>query len=234
MDGLLSGFLARDGFTSAPSRRRPSRLPAPVLAGSGARSRAVEGLGDTWYLPRDGFKPYACGSLTHPPAQALLELRAEHDLTADDVASVDAYVHDYVKTTTGLAEPRTGLEGKFSIYHVLAVALADGAALLDQFTDERVADPELARLREQVHVHTDAGQTQGFRARRADAAGRSHARAPRRAQSRHARQPDDRRAARGQVRRRWPRPSWAAPVRNRSRRRAGASSNFPTSAPCPS
>jgi len=33
-----------------------------------------------------------------------------------------------VKTTTGLTEPRTGLEGKFSIYHVLAVALADGAA----------------------------------------------------------------------------------------------------------
>jgi len=41
---------------------------------------------------------------------------------------------------------------------VLAVALADGAALLDQFTDERVADPELATLRETVHVHTDAVQ----------------------------------------------------------------------------
>jgi 2-methylcitrate dehydratase PrpD len=85
-------------------------------------------------------------------------LRSEHGLSADDVASVDAYVHDYVKTTTGLAEPRTGLEGKFSIYHVLAVALADGAAFLDQFTDARVADPELALLREQVHVYVDPAQ----------------------------------------------------------------------------
>jgi 2-methylcitrate dehydratase PrpD len=41
---------------------------------------------------------------------------------------------------------------------VLAVALADGAAFLDQFTDERVADPELARLRERVHVYTDPTQ----------------------------------------------------------------------------
>jgi 2-methylcitrate dehydratase PrpD len=41
---------------------------------------------------------------------------------------------------------------------VLAVALADGAALLDQFTDERVADPGLVTLRERVHVHTDAAQ----------------------------------------------------------------------------
>ena len=162
--------------------------------------RAVEGLGDDWYLPRDGFKPYACGSLTHPPAQALLELRAEHGVTAADVASIDAYVHDYVKTTTGLAEPRTGLQGKFSIYHVLAVAMADGAAFLDQFSDERVADPELARLRTQVHVHTDRAQTKdSARVMLTLRDGRTLERhvAPR--DLRHPRQPDDRSAAGEQV-----------------------------------
>lgn len=158
MDGLLSGFLARDGFTSSPEAIEGHRGFLHLFSPDPMPSKAVDGLGDIWYLPRDGFKPYACGSLTHPPAQALLELRAEHGLTAADVASVDAYVHDYVKTTTGLADPQSGLQGKFSIYHVLAVALADGAALLDQFTDERVADPELAGLRERVHVHTDAAQ----------------------------------------------------------------------------
>jgi 2-methylcitrate dehydratase PrpD len=158
MDGLLSGFLARDGFTSSPEAIEGHRGFLHLFSPDPVPTKAVDGLGDIWYLPRDGFKPYACGSLTHPPAQALLELRAEHGLTAADVASVDAYVHDYVKTTTGLTDPQTGLQGKFSIYHVLAVALADGAALLDQFTDERVADPELAGLRERVHVHTDAAQ----------------------------------------------------------------------------
>ncbi len=158
MDGLLSGFLARDGFTSSPEAIEGHRGFLHLFSPDPVPTKAVDGIGETWYLPRDGFKPYACGSLTHPPAQALLELRAEHGLTAADVASVDAYVHDYVKTTTGLADPQTGLQGKFSIYHVLAVALADGAALLEQFTDERVADPELARLRETVHVHTDAAQ----------------------------------------------------------------------------
>ena len=148
MDGLLTGFLARDGFTSSPESIEGHRGFLHLFSPDPVPSRAVDGIGDAWYLPRDGFKPYACGSLTHPPAQALLELRAEHGLTAADVASVDAYVHDYVRTTTGLAEPKTGLQGKFSIYHVLAVALADGAALLDQFTDERVADPALAAIRE--------------------------------------------------------------------------------------
>ncbi len=158
MDGLLSGLLSRDGFTSATDPIEGHRGFLHLFSPDPIPERALEGLGDIWYLPRDGFKPYACGSLTHPAAQALLELRAEHALTAADVASVDAYVHDYVKTTTGLAEPRTGLEGKFSIYHVLAVALADGAAFLDQFTDGRVTDRDLIALRRQVHVHTDPGQ----------------------------------------------------------------------------
>ena len=158
MDGLLSGFLARDGFTSSAESVEGHRGFLHLFSPDPVPSRAVDGLGDTWYLPRDGFKPYACGSLTHPPAQALLELRAEHNLDPDEVESIDAYVHDYVKTTTGLTDPRTGLEGKFSICHVLAVALADGAALLDQFTDERVADPAVAALRERVHVHTDDAQ----------------------------------------------------------------------------
>ena len=79
-------------------------------------------------------------------------------------------MHDYVKTTTGLTDPQTGLQGKFSIYHVLAVALADGAALLDQFTDERLADPALATLRERVHVHTDAEQDKDSATGRVDAA----------------------------------------------------------------
>lgn len=158
MDGLLSGFLARDGFTSSAEPLEGHRGFLHLFSPDPVAARALEGLGERWYLPRDGFKPYACGSLTHPPAQALLELRAQHNLTAADVDSVDAYVHDYVKTTTGLADPRTGLEGKFSISHVLAVALADGAALVDQFTDDRVADPEVASLRDRVRVHVDAGQ----------------------------------------------------------------------------
>jgi 2-methylcitrate dehydratase PrpD len=159
MDGLLSAFLARDGFTSNPAAIEGHRGFLHLFSPDPVPGRAVENLGGTWFLPRDGFKPYACGSLTHPPAQALLELRSRHNVTAEEVDSVDAYVHDYVKTTTGLRTPRTGLEGKFSIYHVLAAALADGSALLEQFTDERVADPELIALRARIHAHVDATQS---------------------------------------------------------------------------
>ena len=161
------------------------------------------------------------------PRRPCSNCAAEHDLTADDVVSVDAYVHDYVKTTTGLAEPRTGLEGKFSIYHVLAVALADGAALLDQFTDERVADPALARLRERVHVNTDAEQHK-------DSARVVLTLRDGRTLERHVAHnlgTPDNPMTDGQLEDKLARPghrrSWAAPGRNRSRRRAGALLDLP-------
>ena len=86
-------------------------------------------------------------------------MREKHGFRAADVSSVHAFVHDYVLTTTGNRWPTTGLEGKFSIFHVLAAALADGAALPAQFTDARTSDPALEELRSRVVVEHDRDQT---------------------------------------------------------------------------
>lgn len=159
MDGLLSGFLARDGFTSSTQPIEGHRGFLSLFSPSPSPDRALEGLGVDWTLAGNGFKPYACGSLTHPATQALLELREEHDFSPEDVASVHAFVHDYVLTTTGNRRPTTGLEGKFSIYHVLAVALVDGAGLPAQFTDEKVTDPAVEAVRSRIVVEHDPAQS---------------------------------------------------------------------------
>jgi 2-methylcitrate dehydratase PrpD len=56
---------------------------------------------------------------------------------------------------TAIKEPRTGLEGKFSVYHAAAVALAEGAAGEQQFSDESVRVPTIAQLRRRVSVTID-------------------------------------------------------------------------------
>jgi 2-methylcitrate dehydratase PrpD len=158
MDGLLAGHLARQGFTSSSEPIEGHRGFLHLFSAEPAAHRAVAGLGTDWLLPRDGFKPYACGSLTHPAAQAVLELRREHGFTDRDVKSVQAAVHDYVLTTTGNPRPSTGLEGKFSIFHVLAAAVVDGMAMPAQFTDDRVHDPAVTRMRERISVVHDRAQ----------------------------------------------------------------------------
>jgi 2-methylcitrate dehydratase PrpD len=155
MDGLLSAALCARGFTSSDTAIEGHRGFLHLFAPDPEPARALEGLGERWTVLDDGFKAYACGSLTHPSIDAVIALRRAHGITPDRIARIDLDVHDYVITTTGLAEPRTGLEGKFSIFHCAAVAAVDGAARLAQFTDERVNDGEVTAVRGRVHARHD-------------------------------------------------------------------------------
>lgn len=155
MDGLLAAFLARRGFTASTSILEAERGFLRVLSTDPDPALVTAGLGEEWTLPDNGFKPYACGSLTHPTIEAVIGLREEHRLTPDQIESVQARVNDYVSWVTGKAEPTTGLEGKFSIFHSAAVAAVDGAASLLQFTDERVNDPVVAGMRDRVSIVVD-------------------------------------------------------------------------------
>ena len=51
---------------------------------------------------------------------------------------------------TGKKTPQDGLEGKFSIYHAVAVALVEGAGGEKQFSDRAVSDPAIVALRGKV------------------------------------------------------------------------------------
>jgi 2-methylcitrate dehydratase PrpD len=71
-------------------------------------------------------------------------------LTPDQIARIDLKVHPLVLELTGKKAPTAGLEGKFSIYHAVAVALVEGAAGERQFSDRAVRDPVIVALRSKV------------------------------------------------------------------------------------
>jgi 2-methylcitrate dehydratase PrpD len=155
MDGLLASLLAANGFDGSSSILETKHGFLSVLSPDPDPRLATGGLGESWTLLDDGFKPYACGSLTHPTIEAVLDLRAEHDLGSEDITSIEATVNDYVSWVTAKKSPTTGLEGKFSIYHSAAVAAIDGAASVGQFTDERVNDPAILAMRSRVSILDD-------------------------------------------------------------------------------
>jgi 2-methylcitrate dehydratase PrpD len=64
-------------------------------------------------------------------------------------------VHPRVMQITAIKEPKTGLEGKFSVYHAAAVAIVEGAAGEQQFSDEAVRAPATAALRRRVFPTPD-------------------------------------------------------------------------------
>jgi 2-methylcitrate dehydratase PrpD len=155
MDGLLAARLAQSGFDGSNSILEAKHGFLQVFSTDSDPTLATAGLGETWVLPDNGFKPFACGSLTHPTIEALLLLMREHELSAADIVAIEATVNDYVSWVTAKPTPSTGLEGKFSIYHGAAVAAVDRAASVKQFTDERVNDPDVIDMRAKVSLVVD-------------------------------------------------------------------------------
>lgn len=155
--GLWAALLAEKGFTASTQILEAKRGFAAVLAGDYDLSKATDGLGSRYLLLRNGLKPYACGVVTHPTIDGVRKLRAKHGLKASDVRSIETKVHPLVLELTGKKEPRTGLEGKFSIFFCAAIALIEGNARQSQFSDENVRRPDVAALQDRVEAVVTPG-----------------------------------------------------------------------------
>ena len=149
-DGVLSAILAQRGFTCAPNIIEGKKGFVEVLGDHSKLEPMVKNLGKRYEVLRDTFKPYAACLLTHPAIDAIIEMRNKYDLRPEDVGEIQCDVARFCLDSAGQVEPRTGLSGKFSTYYCAALALAEGVAGEDMFTDRKVLDPKMVALRKKV------------------------------------------------------------------------------------
>ncbi len=155
-NGLASALLAEADFTSADTAIEGKRGFAHVLSTTVDIAQCARGLGERYELLRNTYKPYACGLVIHPAIDACVRFRDKMGVTAANVECIDLAVHPMVMELTAKVAPRTGLEGKFSVFHAAAAAIIDGEGGEAQFTDARVNAPAVAALRRRIHAAADA------------------------------------------------------------------------------
>ncbi|MEO7391248.1 MAG: MmgE/PrpD family protein, partial [Ramlibacter sp.] len=91
--GLMSAYLARDGFTGAAQILEGPQGLASGMSSDADPSRLVDGLGSRWATVETSFKFHASCRHTHPAADALLQVIREHRLQPGDIARVVTHVH---------------------------------------------------------------------------------------------------------------------------------------------
>jgi 2-methylcitrate dehydratase PrpD len=154
-NGALAALLAERGFDSTQEIVEGKRGFARIYSDVAAPERLTEGLGGPWLIESNGHKPYACGVVLHPLIDAVIAIRNRDRIDPAAVSEIALRVHPLVLSITGVVEPSTGLQSKFSVAHSAAVALADGAAGVVQYTDARAKDPQVAALRSKVKAVAD-------------------------------------------------------------------------------
>ncbi|MEW6334205.1 MAG: MmgE/PrpD family protein [Thermodesulfobacteriota bacterium] len=153
-NGVIAAMLAKEGFTADTAIFDGKDGFLSTYGGSDGKplGELLERLGRPWEVDQPGlfFKRWPCCYCNHRSIGGLLQMIPEYGLTPDEIEAVEIGFPPGSDTALIASDPRTGLQGKFSIEYVAAATLLDGKVTLESFTDERVNRPEVRRLMQKV------------------------------------------------------------------------------------
>lgn len=157
MAGLNAALLVQAGFTSSESALEAPRGFFAVNAAENDLSALLTGMGIDFGILKNSVKPYACGVVIHPTVDGVIILKNREKIQPEQVAKIEAEVHPMVADLTAKTSPKTGIDGKFSIFHCMSAAMIDGACGPDQFSNERVKDGNITALRGLTRIRVNPG-----------------------------------------------------------------------------
>ncbi len=118
----------------------------------------VQDFGVRWLTETLAFKPYPCGTMTHPYIDCARRLAKR--VKADDIAEIvcevgEGTVHRLWEPLAAKQKPANGYAGKFSTPYCIASGFVRGNVGLDDFSDAAVRDPAVLELAGKVRYRID-------------------------------------------------------------------------------
>jgi 2-methylcitrate dehydratase PrpD len=150
-NGLYAAVLAAGGYTGIKRvYERPYGGFLSVFGEGHApdAGKITEGLGKTWETQRIAIKPYAAMGALHAPLDAILDIVKERPLRTAEIAAIDiemshsAYHHGWWE----LQRPVTPIGAQMNVAYAVAVAILDGAAMVAQFSPNRINSDDVWAL----------------------------------------------------------------------------------------
>ncbi|MBM4312692.1 MAG: MmgE/PrpD family protein [Deltaproteobacteria bacterium] len=152
--GVIAAMLAKTGFTADTSIFDGEDGFISIYGGRDGQPLGdlLERLAHPWEVIKPGlfFKRWPCCYCNHRSIGGLLQMIPEYGLTPGEIEAVEIGFPPGSDTALIASDPKTGLQGKFSIEYVAAATLLDGKVTLESFTDEQVNRPEVRRLMQKV------------------------------------------------------------------------------------
>ena len=118
------------------------------------------GFGSVWQTMGIALKFYSCVASNHTTLDAIRLMQDEHPFGANDVAKVVVHCTEATALHVGWKyEPQGLTSAQLNLPYCVATLLLDGDAFVDQFTDDKVADPARMALADKVEVLEDKAYT---------------------------------------------------------------------------
>ncbi len=116
-------------------------------------------FGERWVTETLAFKPYPCGTMTHPYIDCARRLAAK-GIKADDIKEMvcevgEGTVHRLWEPLAAKQRPANGYAGKFSTPYCIAAGFLRANVGLGDFADAAVRDPAVVALAGKVRYEID-------------------------------------------------------------------------------
>ncbi len=164
-NGVVAAELASRGFTGGDDGLDGRWGFFQVFGGGVDLDRLIPVLGKPYTIvnPGSSFKPYPCGSLSHPTMDAMLKAVVDHDIKPDQVKAVRVRAGSNVLDPLRYKIATNELEAKFCLPFLMASLILRRKAGVREFTDEFVKSAPVQQMMPRVTNVFDATiEAQGF------------------------------------------------------------------------
>ncbi len=163
-NGVTAARMAQLGFTGADTIFEGERAFLKAFSDKTQPERLAEGIDKPYELQIE-FKPYSCARPIHNAIDCALEVRREPGFATKDVEVIHVDRHPdwarYHQNTT----PQTYHEAQVSLPFSVAIALIEGRALLEQYSNRTIRNAEVKRLSGLVRINEDPSLPRGVSCR---------------------------------------------------------------------
>jgi 2-methylcitrate dehydratase PrpD len=164
---VLAAYLAAQGFTgSLDALEAPFGGFMSTLHGQHDPATILAGLGAEWETARVGLKAYAACASAHTTIDGVLELR-RRGLSPENLDRLTVRTSQKGYLNIGWPyKPGDIIAAQMNGHYAAAIALLDGDAFIDQYAEQRLADPDILSLIRRIDFQHDAALDRGGAAKR--------------------------------------------------------------------
>ncbi|PZW48083.1 2-methylcitrate dehydratase PrpD [Humitalea rosea] len=160
-NGVTAAVMAQLGFTGAATILDGPRGFCRAFSDHYDAEALLRGLGTEFPIHIE-YKAYSCARPIHNGIDCALDIRKQIGADrVDGIRSITIRRHSAWAHYHQIPRPATHHEAQVSMNYSVGVALREGAALLPQYTEEKVHDEAILRLSEMVTVVPDDSLPRG-------------------------------------------------------------------------
>jgi 2-methylcitrate dehydratase PrpD len=152
--GLQAAFMAKDGFSG------PYLFVDEV--DDYDKEKLLEGLGHSWLINSNYFKPYACCRWLHSPIEATLKMKEKSDFELSEIDQINIHIFQRAIDLVGSKYPENTVQAQFHLPFVIAVALLYGKVTPLFFTEAFLQKEAIRQLIDKMKMLPSEAYSRAF------------------------------------------------------------------------